>query len=112
MVELDYDKFIQISKEDYIYKSLSKYPEVLLDYTILMDKNKKYRDLENVLNAYENQYIIKYSLVDLYESEKENKYTVRYIIGSNEKTLSQKELEQFKEQFIEHIKKNDLDIIQ
>ena len=112
MVELDYDKFVSLTKEDIIYKPLSKYPEVSLDYTILMNKDKKYNDLENVLNTYENQYIIKYSLIDRYENEKENKYTIRYVVGSSEKTLSQKELEQFKEKFIEHIKKNDLDIIQ
>ena len=37
---------------------------------------------------------------------------LKAIVGSNEKTLSQKDLEQFKESFIDHIKKNDLDIIQ
>ena len=112
MVELNYDLFIALTKEDVIYKPLSKYPEVTLDYTIIMSKEKKYSDLDKVLNSYENEYILSYSLIDKYESEKENKYTIRFIIGANDKTLSQKELESFKDKFIEHIKKNDLDIIQ
>ena len=43
---------------------------------------------------------------------KENKYTIRFIVGSLEKTLTSEDLDNFKINFIEHIKKNDLDIIQ
>lgn len=111
-VEIDYDKFLELKKENVLYKPLSKYPEVTLDYTIIMNKDKLYKDLENVLKTFNNEYINSYSLIDRYENEKENKYTIRFLIGSNEKTLSQKELEHFKEKFISHIKKNDLDIIQ
>lgn len=112
VVELDYDKFVDLEKENVLYKPLSKYPEVTLDYTVLMSKDKKYFDLEKVISSYKNEYIVSYYLVDRYESEKENKYTVRFVTGSNEKTLSPEDLECFKTSFIEHIKKNDLDIIQ
>lgn len=112
LAEIDYDKFIELEEADVLYKPLSKYPEVILDYTILMSKDKKYVDLENVLRTYENEFIINYSFIGRYENENESKYTIRYVVGSQEKTLSSEDLENFKTRFIEHIKKNDLDIIQ
>ena len=112
VAEIDIEKFENLEKKDLVYKPLSKYPSVSLDYTVIMSKDKKYSYLESVLNEFKANYILKYNLVDKYENEKEIKYTIRYILGSDEKTLGQKELEKFKERFIEHIKKNDLDIIQ
>ena len=111
VVEIDYDKFIELEKQDVLYKPLSKYPEVTLDYTVIMNKDKKYIDLENVLKTFENELIISYSFVGKYEGENENKYTISFVTGSKERTLSSEELEKFKEEFIEHIKKNDLSII-
>lgn len=39
------------------------------------------------------------------------KYTMRYILGSEEKTLESKEIDKFKEKFMEHITKNGLEIL-
>ena len=42
----------------------------------------------------------------------ENKYTIRYVVGSENKTLEAKDLQSFKERFIEYIKKHNLDILE
>ena len=41
----------------------------------------------------------------------ENKYTVRYVIGSNNKTLDQNDILKFKDRFMAHIKDNGLLIL-
>lgn len=111
-VELDFDKFLSISKELVTYKPLSKYPETTLDYTIIASLDINYDKIEAIINNFKNEFIINYKLIDVYENDNEVKYTIRYNVGSQERTLNQKDLEKFKNTFIEHIKKNDLDIIQ
>ena len=106
-VEIDFDKYVNLLKEETISKEISKYPEVQLDYTIILE-NKKYEDLENVLNLFVNKLIKKHYLVDVYE----NKYLIRYIVGSNNKTLEQKDLQSFQEKFINHIKNHGLTILE
>ena len=106
--ELDFDKYVDIEKNKILAKDISKYPTVELDYTIIMPDNKKYIKLLEVLKAFKSNLIQSYNLLGTYE----NKYTIRYIIGSDHKTLDQKDLSNFKERFIEHIKNNGLSIIE
>ena len=106
-VDIDFDKYVNISKKDILAKEVSKYPEVELDYTIIVE-NKKYAFLKEVLDQFSNELIKNYKLVEVYA----NKYLVRYTLGSDRKTLEQIELQTFKEQFIKHIKENGLNIIE
>ncbi|MCM1053367.1 MAG: phenylalanine--tRNA ligase subunit beta [Ruminococcus sp.] len=103
-IDIDFDLFASLDKEAIIFSELSKYPTVTLDYTIITDK--KYADVKSILEEFNNKFINKYELLGVYE----NKYTIRYIIGSNNKTLEQTDLQKFKDKFIEHIKNNGLEI--
>ncbi len=107
-VEIDFDKYVEIEKSKIIAKDISKYPTVELDYTIIMPENKKYTELLEVLKTFKSNLIQSYNLLGTYE----NKYTIRYIVGSNNKTLKQKDLTNFKERFIDHIKNNNFSIIE
>ena len=87
-------------------KVLSKYPNVELDYTIIMPTDKKYEDLKEVLKEFKSKLIERNELVSIYE----NKYTIKYVLGSPYKTLEQKDLQTFKERFIAHLKENGYSI--
>lgn len=104
-IDIDFDKYVSLEKITKLAKEVSKYPEVNLDYTIIMNENK-YSKLIEILSNFKSNLIKKYSLQDVYE----NKYLIRYTLGSNNKTLEQKDLETFKERFINHIKSNNLNI--
>ena len=106
-VDIDFDKYVKLNKEDFLSKEISKYPEVELDYTIILE-NKKYEDLDKVLKSFFSKLVKSYRLVEVYE----NKYLIRYTLGSDTKTLEQKELQTFKERFIEHIKASGLKILE
>lgn len=106
-VDIDFDKYVTLKEEEMIAKEISKYPEVELDYTIILE-NKKYKDLKEVLDTFMSKLIRSYRLVEVYE----NKYLIRYTLGSDNKTLEQKELQTFKERFIKHIKDHGLNIIE
>ena len=107
MIDIDFDKYVKLNKTQVLSKEISKYPEVELDYTIILD-GKKYEDLEKVLKTFLSKLIRSYRLVDVYE----NKYLIRYTLGSDFKTLEQKDLQTFKERFIRHIKDNGLNIVE
>ena len=106
-IDIDFDKYVNIPKKEILSQEISKYPEVQLDYTIILN-NQKYADLQAVLQTFSSKLIKNYHLVEVYE----NKYLIRYTLGSNTKTLDQKDLQTFKERFINHIKNNGLNILE
>ena len=108
---IDFDKYLTINKENYLYEEVSKYPTTTLDYTILTIKGSFYQKLEEVLDNFKSPIIIKRELLDIYLDNETKKVSIRYTLGSNEKTLTSEELEDFKNKFIEYLEENDLKII-
>lgn len=111
-VEIDFDKFLTLNKKEIIHEEKSKYQEVTLDYTILVDSSKKYSYLEEILNAYNNDFVNSYKLLDIYNNENINKYSIRFNVSSLERTLDNKDLQNIKSTFMKHIKENNLEIIE
>ena len=107
-IDIDFDKYIALDVETILEKKISKYPTVELDYTIIMPDNIKYEGLKEVIDGFKNKLIQSWKLIGIYE----NKYTIRYILGSDNKTLEQKDLQNFKERFINHLKDNNLNIME
>lgn len=110
-ISIDFDLFYELKPDEILYEVISKYPTVTLDYTILTNKDFKFDELLKILKPFNNKYVKDYQLIGTFEDEKNKKYTIRYILGSDEKTLESRELEKFKEKFMEHISKNDLEIL-
>ena len=106
IIDIDFDLYEKLSKNVNYEKLISKYPYVELDYTINLPDNKKYFDLVKVLNEFQSKIIDKYELIGVYE----NKYTIKYVLGSMDKTLGQKDLQNFKDRFMNHIKDNGFQI--
>lgn len=105
-IDIDFDKYAKLEKDIILEKVVSKYPSVELDYTIIMPTDKKYEDLKEVLKKFKSKLIERNELVSIYE----NKYTIKYVLGSPYKTLEQKDLQTFKERFIAHLKENGYSI--
>lgn len=111
-IDINFDNFIELEKTTKIAKEKSKYPNVELDYTLITNLETKYIEVEEILNNFQSSIIQERKLIDTYEDEKEKKFTIRYIVGSEEKTLDGLELKKFKERFIAHIRLNQLEIIE
>lgn len=106
-IDIDFDTFVKLEKECKLAKETSKYPTVTLDYTIILNE-KKYSDLKTCLDEFKSKPIKSCELLGVYE----NKYTIRYILGNDNRTLEQKDLQTFKERFISYIKENNFEIIE
>ena len=111
-VSIDFDMYETLEKSEYLYNAISKYPTVSLDYTILAKTNEKYEKVNKALNDFKSHIIKSIEFIDKYTDKDINKYTIRYTVGSDDKTLTTEELQDFKSKFIEHIKKNGLSIIE
>lgn len=111
-IDIDFEQLINIKPAVKKYQTVSKYPTTSLDYTILTERGTYYKDLEKVLNTFQNSYIISRSLIDIYLDKEVKKVTIRYNVGSMNKTLSANELHEFKESFINFLNKNNYGIIE
>ena len=107
-IDIDFDKYIELNTNTILEKKISKYPTVSLDYTVILPNGTKYEVLQNVINEFKSNLIQSWELVGIYE----NKYTIRYILGSDNKTLEQKDIQSFKERFIKHLNDNNLQIVE
>ena len=105
-VDIDFDMYVNTPKEEILSREVSKYPVVTLDYTIKIG-DKKYRDLKEVIDAFKSKLIKSYELVEVYN----DKYTIRYRLGSDNKTLEQKDLQDFQAKFMEFIKEQGFNIL-
>lgn len=111
-ININFDKYVEIPKEEILYTEISKYPSVELDYTLIVSKTTKFAEIDQVLQEFISPIIKSRKLIDIYENENEKKVSIRYVVGSHEKTLDGTELQDFKDKFIQHIKSKGLNIIE
>lgn len=112
VIDLDFEKYENVEPVTYQYQDISKYPSSYLDYTIITKRGTFYQNLDNTLNKFTSPIIINRELIDIYLEETTKKITIRYTVGSNEKTLTSDELLDFKTKFISFIKNEGLEIIE
>ena len=108
--EISIEKLMDINVEAPEYKEISKYPNTTIDYTIILDKETLYEVLEKALNELSNEYIKDYKLVDVYSKDTKN-ITIRFTLGSNEKTLSSEEIENTSKYIMETLEEKGYKIV-
>lgn len=109
-ININFTEYVKLEDNLILYKEISKYQTVDLDYTINTSIDTKYETLYNVIKSFESNLINNYELRDIYTNEDVKKYTIRYNIGSYDETLTQEQLNEFKQAFIAHIRSNNYDI--
>lgn len=109
-MDIDFDSYVTLSKQAITAISVSKYPEVNLDYTIITNKETKYVLLKQLLTNFKQKIIKSYRLTDVYEDEINKKFSIRFTVGANDRTLDQNDLAKFKEKFITYIRESGYEI--
>lgn len=108
--DIDFDMFECLKDVNFVYSDVSKYPSVSLDYTIRIGSNVLYQSIDDCLSRFNDDLIISRSLKDIYVKDAVKSVTINYVIGSNDHTLSNDELSNFKNKFISYIKGQGFDI--
>ena len=107
VLECDFNKLMRFTNPQKIYKSISKFQTVELDFNFLVPKSMTYKELQDLISAFRCKMNMSYRLKDVYESENFGDFrsmTFAFAICSNEHTLSSNEIENFQRRFTDHMK--------
>ncbi|MDR2402019.1 MAG: phenylalanine--tRNA ligase subunit beta [Cytophagales bacterium] len=74
------------------YTEISKFPNVVRDLSVVIDKNISYQDIKKIIEDFDSAFITDYKIVDVYEKEFADKktYTISFTLHSLKYTLSDK----------------------
>ncbi len=112
VVELRIDLLGEIAKHEIVFKEASKYQTVTFDLSVIVNKNVKYSQIEEVINNSNMEYLMEYSLVDIYESAEKlvgkKTVTVRFTIGSYTDTLTKEQIDSEREKVLSALKEKDM----
>lgn len=114
IAEIRIDLLSDIPKEPIVYKEISRYQTVDFDFSIIVDKDVKYSQIESVINSSNLTYLQEYNLIDVYENEEKLKdkknITIRFKVGAYDKTLTKEEIDEEREKLITNLDKNGMKI--
>ena len=104
--EFEWDNLMHCaSKNEVIFKELSKFPEVRRDLALLIDNSVKFSEIEQIAFNTEKKFLKEVSLFDVYTGDKidQNKksYAVSFILEDTTKTLNDKQIERIMENLVQ-----------
>ncbi len=114
LLEIDFEKLANTVVYSKKIKQVSKYQAVEIDYNVLVDDNMVYGDLVKKLVKFKSRIMTGYELVDIYENKEtlgnKKSVTLRFGLVSMDHTLSGEEIENFRKEFEEYIKRAGLEL--
>lgn len=112
VAELRIDMLGEIAKRDINYKEVSKYQTVTFDLSLIVDKDTKYSDIKSIIDSSNMNYLMEYTLVDIYEDAQKllgkKAVTIRFTIGSYDKTLTKEQIDEERETVLNALKEKDI----
>lgn len=107
--ELDFEKLVELATEERIYSLPSKYPAVVRDVALLVDRGTKIVEVLNLINTIGGPLVCDVDLFDMYEGENipENKKSLAFhiIYQANDHTLTDKEVNIIQGKIINELEK-------
>lgn len=102
--EIFFDKLVELATEERIYLPPSKYPAMVRDISVLVDRNVRVAEIENLINAAGGVLIRDVDLFDIYEDEEsaEGQKSIAFhiIYQSDDHNLTDKEVNAVHEKII------------
>ncbi|HEX2925227.1 MAG TPA: phenylalanine--tRNA ligase subunit beta, partial [Ruminiclostridium sp.] len=107
VLEINRDILQGISTEVIKYKDPSKFPEVVLDYSFLVDNGVTFDKVKEDIGRFRSNLLNSFNFVTIYTGkglpEGKKSMTFRFVIGSPEKTLSSDDINAFANKLIEYM---------
>lgn len=112
VAEINIDLLSEINEEQKVFKEISKYQTVDFDFSIIVNKDTKYLDIEEAISNANLNYLQEYKLIDVYENNEKLKdkknITIRFTIGAYDKTLSKDEIDEQRNKLISKLAENNM----
>ena len=111
VLEINRDVLQAINSAPIKYKDLSKFPEVKLDYSFLVDNGVTFDKLLEDIGEFKSELLNSFEFVTIYTGkglpEGKKSMTFRFVIGSSEKTLSSDDINAFANSIIDYMAAKD-----
>jgi len=102
--ELDFEKIVKLATEERIYMPPSKYPAIVRDIALLVERGTKVVEALNLINAAGGHLVRDVDLFDMYEGEEipcgKKNLAFHIIYQSDDYTLTDKEVNKLQEKII------------
>lgn len=112
VAELDFDKIVDNTIDNYLYKEMPKFPTIKRDFAFVMDRDIDSCELENISRKHGKDLLESFKVFDIYEGENidEGKKSVAFslIFRAPDRTLEDTEVTEISEKIVADIEK-DLD---
>ena len=112
IVEIRIDNLNEILSNKVVYTPVTKYQTTSLDLSVIVDKNVLYQEIKNIVDSLNIKYLLDYQYVGSYENEERLKdkksVTIKFNIGSYDKTLSKEEIDGVLNTLITAFEKNNM----
>lgn len=109
LAEINIDKLVKYSRIEKKYTPIAKYPAIIRDIAIIVDEKIEAATIERIIQRRAKKMLEELKLFDVYRSEKlgENKKSMAYSLKfrSNEKTLTDEEINATMDNIILDLKK-------
>lgn len=107
IIEINMFRVHDLEEKQISYQEPSKYPQVTMDLSLLIDKNIMFERINSELSDFEHDLLIEHKFIDIYSGkgipDDKKSMTFNFRIGSKEHTLSSEEIEQFRESLIGYV---------
>jgi len=102
--ELDFEKIVALATEERIYLAPSKYPAIVRDIALLVERGTKVVEVLNLINAVGGHLVRDVDLFDMYEGEEipqgKKNLAFHIIYQSDDHTLTDKEVNKLQEKIM------------
>lgn len=110
IADLNWDKIAKLVQKSSAPKiNVSKFPSIRRDLALLLDKNVKFTEVQDIAVKSGKKQLKEVMLFDVYEGEKiaedKKSYAVSYIFGDDEKTMTDKDIDSIISKMIEQYSK-------
>ena len=112
--EIYIEKLAQVTKIDKVYKKFTKFQTVDIDLSLIVDNTTLYKTIENIISSTNLEYMLGYKLIDIYEDKEKlgdkKSVTLRFTLGSYDKTLTSEEINSCLDNLITTFESNNIEI--
>jgi phenylalanyl-tRNA synthetase beta chain len=102
--EFNWDQLVKLSGRPVQFQELAKFPEVRRDLSLVLDKNIKFKEIENLAYRSERQLLREVNVFDVYEGpnlgESKKAYAISFILQHEEQTLTDKVIDKTMEKLM------------
>jgi len=91
--ELDMDRLLKVSRKEKVYSAISRFPIVTRDISMLIDRKISVAKISDVIKKAGGELVISSELFDIFAKDGKNSFAFHIDLGSNERTLESKEVD-------------------